>query len=113
MTEIQHRDLAGGRWLQLSLFEQLANIGSEVSRANRWLPRNRDLARAAVFRALELLDLTLDDPRLRATPHRLREIARLREVLADHYEGDDQYGCTGESLQRYLDQYASGLRRQR
>lgn len=111
MTDaVQHQELAAGRWRALSLFEQLANIGSEVSRANRWLTRNPDLARGAVFRALELLDLTLDDPRLRSVPHRLREIARVREVLADHYEGDNQYGCTGASLQRYFDAYALAIR---
>ena len=33
--EFQHKDLAG-RWAQMSLAEQMLNIGSEVSRANRW-----------------------------------------------------------------------------
>ncbi len=33
-------------------------------------------------------------------------------LLADHYEGENQYGCTGESLQRYLDAYAMAMRRQ-
>jgi hypothetical protein len=36
MTAMHHRDLAAGRWWQLSLAEQLGNIGSEVSRAVRW-----------------------------------------------------------------------------
>ena len=31
----QHQSLAEGRWFTLSLAEQLANIGSEVSRAIR------------------------------------------------------------------------------
>jgi len=111
MTDVQHRDLAAGRWWELSLFEQLGNVGSEVSRANRWLPRNPELAHKAVYRALELLDLTLADPRLRQTPARLREIARAREVLADFFEGLNQYGATGESLQRYFDAYAAAARR--
>ena len=29
----QHKDLAAGRWGQMSLSEQMANIGSEVERA--------------------------------------------------------------------------------
>ncbi len=29
----QHKDLAAGGWAKLSLVEQLANIGSEISRA--------------------------------------------------------------------------------
>ncbi len=32
---VQHRDLAAGRWWELSLAEQLGNVGSEVSRAAR------------------------------------------------------------------------------
>jgi hypothetical protein len=30
---VQHRELAAGRWFQLSLIEQPANTGSEVERA--------------------------------------------------------------------------------
>ncbi|HEX9369081.1 MAG TPA: hypothetical protein VF921_20795 [Vicinamibacterales bacterium] len=111
MTDVQHRDLAAGRWWELSLYEQLGNVGSEVSRANRWISRNPDVARGAVYRALELLDLTLADPRLREAPARLREIARAREVLADCFEGPNQYGATGASLQRYFDAYAIAARR--
>lgn len=32
----RHRGLAEGRWEQLSLVEQLANVGSEVGRMLRW-----------------------------------------------------------------------------
>jgi hypothetical protein len=106
MTDVQHRDLAAGRWWELSLRQQLGNVGSEVSRANRWLARNPDIARGAFYRALELLDLTLADPRLRQAPARLREIARAREVLVDWFEGPNQYRSTGASLQRYFDAYA-------
>ena len=79
MTQLTHRDLAVGRWWALSLAEQLGNIGSEISRAERWKSRNPDLARGALYRALELLDLTLADPRLRHSRPRLREIARARD----------------------------------
>ena len=40
MSALQHRDLAAGRWWELSLAEQLGNIGSEISRASRWTGRN-------------------------------------------------------------------------
>ena len=30
---IKHKELAAGRWNQLSFLEQMANIGSEVSKA--------------------------------------------------------------------------------
>lgn len=32
----KHKDLAQGRWATMSLHEQMANIGSEVSRAFNW-----------------------------------------------------------------------------
>lgn len=111
MSEPQHRDLASGRWWQLSLAEQLGHVGSEVSRAVRWTSRNPDLARAALHRALELLDLTLADPRQRQSLARLREIARAREVVADFFAGPNQYGSTASSLQKYFDAYAMAARK--
>ena len=106
----QHRDLAAGRWWELSLHAQLGNIGSEISRATRWRSKNPALAEGALHRALELFDLTLDDPRLRQSPGRLREVARAREVVADFFAGPNQYGSTAESLQKYFDAYAVAAR---
>lgn len=111
MSQVQHRDLADGRWWQLSLAEQLGHVGSEISRAVRWTSRRPDMAQGAVYRALELLDLTLADPRQRQSPARLREIARAREVVADFFAGPNQYGSTGPSLQKYFDAYAVAARR--
>ena len=108
---MQHRDLAAGRWWELSLHEQLGHVGSEISRAIRWTDRNPDLARGALHRALELLDLTLADPRQRQSPPRLREIARTREVVVDFFAGSNEYGSSGPSLQKYFDAYALAARR--
>lgn len=106
MNEIQHRDLAASRWCELSLFEQLGNIGSEVSRAARWQACRPEMARAVVYRALELFDVTLADARLIANPARLREVARAREGVADFFEGPNAYGSTAALLQRYFDAFA-------
>jgi hypothetical protein len=111
MTGVQHRDLAAGRWWELSLAEQMGNIGSEVSRAARWTGRNDTLARGALDRALELFDLTLDDPRHRQAPARLKEIARAREVVADFFAGPNAYSSTAAGLQRYFDAFALAVRR--
>lgn len=110
MTRWQHADLAAGAWWRLSLYEQLGNVGSEISRAERWKTRNPDLSRNALYRALELLDLTLDDPRVRQSRPRLREIARAREVVADYFAGENEYGSTGASLQKYFDAYVIAAR---
>jgi hypothetical protein len=111
MTERQHRDLARGRWHGLSLAEQFGNIGSEISRAIKWSARNPDTARSALHRALELIDLTLDDPRHRRSAPRLREIARTREVVVDFFAGPNEYGSTSASLLKYFDQFALSARR--
>lgn len=111
MSGVRHRDLAAGRWHELSLCEQLGNVGSEISRAIRWTSRNPSLAEGALHRALELLDLTLDDPRLRQSKPRLREVARAREVVVDFLTGRNEYGSSAESLQKYFDAFALAARR--
>lgn len=112
MTETVHRHpaLAAGRWAQLSLTEQLANVGSEVGRMLRWRGREPRLAQGAFDRALELLDLTLADPRWRG---RLREVARARELLCDAEAGGGSYGSTLEGLDRYFLAFAMAARQSR
>jgi len=95
-----HRDLAAGRWFELSLAEQLGNVGSEIGRALRWSSARPELAERAFHRALELLDLTLDDPRHRRSLPRLREIARAREVVADFLGGPNQYRSTAAAARQ-------------
>ena len=107
---MQHRDLADGRWWTMSLAEQLGNVGSEVSRAIRWRSGNPETAQAAFYRALELLDLTLADPRWIKSRPRLREIARAREVVVDFFDGANRYGSTAPSLQKYFDAFALAAR---
>jgi hypothetical protein len=111
MTGVRHADLAAGRWWTLPLAEQLGHVGSEISRTLRWRNRNPVIAQGALQRALELLDLTLADPRHRRSVTRLREIARAREVVVDFVAGPNQYNSTGPSLQRYFDAYALAARK--
>ena len=111
MTEWQHQDAARGRWRSLSLAEQFGNVGSEVSRAIRWSTRNPETAQAALYRGLELMDLMLDDPQHRGSVARLREIARVREVMVDFLSGTNEYGSTALSLQKYFDHFAVLARR--
>ena len=103
----RHRDLAAGRLGQLSLAGQLANVGSEVGRMLRWRDRDERLMTEAFDRALELLDLTLADPRWR---DRLREVARARELLCDAAAGGRDYSTTLEDLDRYFLAFALAAR---
>jgi hypothetical protein len=96
----QHADLAAGRWQTFSLVEQLANVGSEVERALTWAAKG-DSAHSdrALERGLELLGLTIADPRHR---HRLRELTRLREALLDYFWGDNEFGSDAQAWRRYF-----------
>lgn len=77
-----HPELANGRWHTLTIAEQLANVGSEYERARSWKERGDQVRFDHAFaRLLELLDLTIADPRWKN--HRLKELTRLREVICD------------------------------
>lgn len=97
-----HSDLTQGRWQQLSLAEQLGNIGSEISRV-RLARRQHNSEDGPVARALELMDLTKVDPRWHAGR---RELSRLREVFVDALSGGHDYATTLDDLQNYCDVFA-------
>lgn len=103
----QHKSLAAGRWQQLSLAEQLGNIGSEVNRALKWKNKDPKLCEGALLRALELLDLTIQDLRWRK---RLKELIRVREVFCDAVLGGRKYRSSMADLNRYFFQFACAAR---
>lgn len=106
---VQHKELAAGRWAQMSFVEQMANIGSEVDRALNWkVKANPDYSRKAFERALELIDLTLDSAK--GMP-RLKEIARMREAVVDFFAGTNQFGSTENSWRKYFLAFAYAARR--
>ncbi len=108
----QHQELAAGRWRTLSLLEQLANTGSEVERALNWAAKgNSDYSARAVDRGLELLGLTIADPKNRL---RLKELTRVREALLDYFLGSNEYGSSPAAWRSYFRAYgmAVALRRQ-
>ena len=77
-----HPTLANGRWHTMTLAEQLGNVGSDYERALRWKQKGEaKYFEGAFARMLELLDLTIADPRWQN--HRLKELCRLRELICD------------------------------
>jgi hypothetical protein len=96
----QHKQLASGRWNELSFVEQMANVGSEVERAISWKNKNNaSFSQKSFERALELLDLTVGDEKNRK---RLREIVRAREALADYFVFENTYQSTDKKWQNYF-----------
>ena len=105
----QHKDLAVGRWSQLSFFEQMANIGSEVQRVLNWRAKhNVAYSQEALERSLELIDLTLDSLKGFA---RLKELTRLRETIVDYFFGTNQFISSEESLRKYFLNFTYAARR--
>ena len=65
--DYQHKQLAAGKWKELSFLEQMANIGSEIERAIKWKNKNNaQYCRLAFERGLELLDLTARDEKTKS-----------------------------------------------
>lgn len=97
------------RWQKLTLVEQLANIGSEISQARHAeeVGNSKD-KKAALERALELVYLTLADKRWRS---RLKEIARLKEVICDIYQNAGFYNVSLKALEDYCLPFALVARR--
>jgi len=86
----QHKELASGRWAQMSFCEQMANIGSEVSRA------------------LELLDLTVNSIKRYSG---LKECLRVRECLVDYFYGDNIFSSSEVLWRKYFDAFAYAARK--
>ncbi len=103
-----HKDLAAGKWFQLSFCEQMANVGSEIERAISWRSKGRsDFSGRAFERALELLDLSVADGKNRL---RLGELLRVREALADHFVFENSYQSTADSWRRYFGAFLRAVR---
>lgn len=99
-----HKNLATGRWEQLSLMEQMGNIGSEVGRTRMALEKHPERFQGAFYRALDLFDRTLADERWRG---RRFELARARELFCAASMGQEMYDTSLADLERYFMQFAT------
>lgn len=81
----------------------MGNIGSEIHRLVTSKDKDQAKFDSALDRALELIDLTLSDPRWKKG---YKEIARVREVLCDICFGENEYDTSLEVLDEYFFQFA-------
>ncbi len=108
---IQHKSLAEGRWREIPFLEQMAHMGGEVERALNWKQRGHETNwRLAYERALELMYLTIDDPR---NLSRVRELTRVYECLVDYFDGENTFGSTDLLMRHYFGPFAFAARRNR
>ena len=106
---MQHQGLENGRWAELTLPQQMANIGSETSRIYRALEAGKEArAESAFARFQELVDLTIMYGRSDASPMlrsaMLEELCRFRELYCKAFLERDLTELA--AFNRYLDHFA-------
>lgn len=88
------------RWSQFSLCEQMANIGAEVGRTINWRKKgNIQMSMNALYRGLELIDLTINDKK---NVNSLKEILRVREAIVDFFIGNNIYKSSDLIWEKYF-----------
>ena len=106
---MQHVTLENGRWAELTFPQQMANIGSETSRALKALETGKDSrAEGAFGRAQELIDLTIKYGRANASAisrsAMLEELCRLRELYCKAFL--ERNISELAAFNRYFDKFA-------
>ncbi len=97
-----HSDEARRDWKNHTITYQMGNIGSEVSRSLKWTAKgNEKRANAAIDRALELFDFTIEANRNNHA--RLSEVLVAREEFCDYFFGNNSWQTDPEKMQRYYD----------
>jgi len=91
------------RWFNMSIIDQISNIGGEVNRAIKWKNKNDTIKKLNFYnKAIELIVLTVKDPK---NKHRIRELEFCKEELKDYFLGDNLYGTTDNVLIKYYDAF--------
>ena len=99
------------RWAQLSIYEQLGNVGAEVGRAISATRAGKDKrAQGAIDRAVDLLDATVEVLVQEKSP-RVKEVLRAREeFLRLFYDGT--FAEDADNIERYFNLFAIVARSQ-
>lgn len=99
MKNIFHTGLEE-RWNEFTILDQMANVGAEVGRTIKWREKgNKEMSVNALYRGLELLDLTIQDKKNKKS---LKELLRVREALVDFFIGDNVYKSTESIWNKYF-----------
>lgn len=103
MTNHSQKTSLEWRWQKMPFVEQMANIGSEISRAIHWRNKNKEkYSQNAFIRAHELISMTIDSV---STFPRLKELTRLRETLNDYFYGNNEFSSSDIQWQKYFDHF--------
>ena len=110
---MQHQSLDNGRWAEMTLAQQMSNIGSETSRIYKALIAGKEeRAEKAFVRFQELIDLTIKYGRANSSPllrsSLLEELCRLRELYCQSFTQRESANLL--SFNKYFDHFATVAR---
>lgn len=94
----------------MTIFEQIGNIGSEITRARVWEEKGDSASRdRALERALVLINLAIGS---QSNSARLSELTRLRELVSSMIIGSSDYLLSLRQLEEYCLPFALAARAQ-
>lgn len=94
-------------WYAMPIALQISNVGSEVLRADRWKKRgNIKNMRSFYDAAITFLRIMLLDPK---NVRRKDELNLCIDELADYFIGDNKWGTTTETLEKYYNAFLPRL----
>ncbi|NQV13717.1 MAG: hypothetical protein HQ530_05460 [Parcubacteria group bacterium] len=94
-----HQKLTQGKWQAMTFGQQMGNIASEISRAKHWsVKSDKEQVQKSAERAHELLSLTIAGEKRLSY---LKELTRLRVILADAFIDAGQYDKSWQGLEDY------------
>ena len=95
-----HKEISDEYWFNLSIYEQIANIGSETTRAFNMKKKDfSDYLWKSIDRMLDLIDLTIKGEK---NIYRMRELCRLREVILDYILCNNSYEVPESFFDKYF-----------
>ena len=97
------------RWAQMTIYEQLGNVSSEVGRAiNATRAGKERRAQGAIDRAVDLLDATIEVLVQQKSP-RVKEVLRAREEFLRLFF-DGTFDEDADNIARYFNLFAIAAR---
>jgi len=89
------------KWFQMSIGEQISNIGSEVARALKYKDNEKKMLNF-LNKAIELIERSQRDPKNR---YRIAELGFCKEEMLDYFIGANIYQTTPEQMMKYYDAF--------
>jgi hypothetical protein len=99
------------RWAQLTIYEQMGNIGSEVGRAIKAKREGKEeRLQGAIERALDLFSATAEDLVNKHQSHRIKEVLRSRDEFLSLFYDNKFTDSNANAIENYFTHFAIASR---